>query len=149
MHISDFNKITLKDVNLYKDLSSESYSIEGSKIYNLATINIEKYLLDNKELKKISVFFDGSHEDLKSDYYFKDDSLQCVKKNITSFPLGKYYDKEKGEILEYWYIISRGVAYERKNQEEYEYSENAEINILISDSELYKKIASPNPDEIR
>ena len=82
--IEKMQHILINDAYLYSVTSTDgemdpNVSNEGKWIYNLAMINLDKFL-DNNITKKIVVKFDGVQEDLKSEYYYSDSSLIFVRK---------------------------------------------------------------------
>jgi len=79
-HIKYSIKENYKDVNLYKDINS-IYSIEGSKLYRLAMINVEKYIY-KKDTIKIVVRLESQDRNLVSEYFYKNKQLFFVYKNM-------------------------------------------------------------------
>lgn len=79
-NINQFKKVELRDIQVYKDISPEKYSIEGDDIYRLAAVNMTKFS-DGDKLIKLVVTFDGDREDLVSAYYFREGDLFFVDKS--------------------------------------------------------------------
>lgn len=79
-NIADYEKVEYPYVKISRSAPIESYSIESNQIYCLTQTKMTKFF-DDKQLTKIVLEFSGNHEDLISEYYFKDDELIFVDKN--------------------------------------------------------------------
>ena len=91
-NVDQFKKVELSDVDVYREVNSDTNSIEGAEIYRLAAANIAKFLEDGEPVK-IVVAFHGDREELVSDYYFREGSLFFIDKSKTIYHKPTWHDK--------------------------------------------------------
>ena len=135
------NDAYLQSVSSTKGEMNPNVSNESKWIYNLAIINLDKFL-DNNVTKKIVVKFEGVQEDLKSEYYYSDSSLIFVRKLYYGYAKSKwdslYNYNDRTELTNELYFKSDELIRIEDNGQiiRIETKEEMERKIL-SDSKLY------------
>jgi hypothetical protein len=106
---------------------------------------------DDKELVKIEVKFNGTHEKLRSEYYFQENNLVFVRKNKTIFHKSRYhkdFDESKYStlynhfyfidgILIKWFVKDEKIQIQVENEKNAEFSKNE--SEILHDIGLYRK----------
>lgn len=141
-YIDRYEKSYFKDINLIKDSINNTYSWEGAELYKIMEMDMIKYF-DDKELVKIEVKFNGTHEKLRSEYYFQENNLVFVRKNKTIFHKSRYhkdFDESKYStlynhfyfidgILIKWFVKDEKIQIQVENEKNAEFSKNGIGNI--------------------
>ena len=149
-NIDQDEKSYFNGVNLVGDSINNTYSLEGAELYRIINMDITKYF-DEGELVKIDVLFTGTHENLRSEYYFQEDHLIFVRKDKTIFHKSRYhkdFDESKYStsynhfyfidgILIKWVAKGGKTQIEVENEKSPEFSKNE--SVILHDIELYRK----------
>jgi len=149
--LNNYDKFDFLDVGLFKDISPNRYSKEGSKLYRLAIINCVKYTM-NDSVRKIILTFDCESEFQTSEYYIWNNKLFFVFKSRTQYLKPRWADdfKEKDKhIIENRYYINENkiIRWLDENKKEIKNKDiiESEQELIMHDYNIYLTI---NKDDI-
>jgi hypothetical protein len=146
-----FRKIEYADADLYKENKPESYSIEGSELYNMAVINLDRYYR-NETLKKAIVSFDAEREEMISQYYYRNDAVIMVHKTRIIYEQARWeedFNREKKKIEDYKvYLGGDTIVHISGNMESTKYlpSDVPMKDMIIQDAQTYRKYTEAKED---
>jgi len=116
-----------KDINLYSDLSKNA-PYEVNDYFRLAMINMTKYFNKDHHLKRIDVSFDGQYTKGLSQYNFKKNQLDFVKKV-------KFHEGKK-RVLKY--IFNNGKLVDCTERGNISHNCKNEETKILHDVKIYK-----------
>lgn len=147
--LDSYAKIENDDINVYKDLNPDNYSIESVEIYRLAVINMIRYY-DKGEIKKIIVKFDGDRQDLMSEYYYINGTMIFAFKTLIDYKKPKWSDdfnESDKDIFEnrFYFNDNKLIKWidSDKNVVDLSAKDSTTVKLLLHDSELYQNYSKP------
>lgn len=145
-NLKKYKKLEFLDIGLYKDINPARYSVEGSKLYNVAMINSYKYF-DHNSIRKIVVTFNSQDDFQQSEYYVWNDQLFFVFKSRTTFLKPRWSNdltEDDKAILENRYYISNNKLIRWLDPKKQEVTNEKKLAIeektLMQDFETYLTI---------
>lgn len=131
-------KQSYNDINLYRDISPDNYSIEGDSILGLAVINLKKYQIPEPDTL-ISAEFFGRDQDLYSHYWFTEDNLQCVLSTQDLY--NGFKSQESGAQIKTTnlnrYVLYNDYCFENKGNHAFEKLESDVCQNIKTDAQTY------------
>ncbi len=145
--ISNFTKKENKDISISKDTNPDNYAFESENIYRLAVTNVNRFYED-ATLKKAIVKFEGSQEDLISEYYYWNDKIFFVFKTKINYSKAKWSDhfneSDAKKIESRFYFQNNKLIKWLDHQKAQIDLNSAETKKkeqeILSDSQLYKNL---------
>jgi hypothetical protein len=146
-NINQCRKVEYADIKVCKDVNPTQYSMEGEKIYRLASVNMSKFIED-QQLVKVVLDFNGDRENLTSEYYFKNGNLFFVDKAKTIYHKPKwdkdFKESEKSIAKDRFYInnsrLIRWINPKENSVGKKDPIYNAQEVMILNDCKLYTSI---------
>jgi hypothetical protein len=146
-----FRKVEHADADLHKENKPGTYSIEGSELYNVAVINLDRYY-HNETLRKAIVSFDAEREEMISQYYYRNDAVIMVHKTRKIYEQARWeedFDSEKKKIEDYKvYLRGDTIVHISGTMESSKYLSSDVLikEMILKDAQTYRKYTEANED---